>query len=1123
MRTEARTSKWKDRLQLAGLVAVLIGTAWALHAWVGWPHLPGSRPSLDAIEVGLQGTSLSAGAFLYIVGLAAWAAWFYLAASLALYSIASLAAALAPGNRHVASLRACLARVTLPAVRRLVEGAFLASIILNAGLRAAPALAQSAATPAAVTVSTQSVAQAVPDQPVESSDIEYTVQKNDTLWDIARRFYGDGEEYRQLLSANQGHQMADGQKFTEAGVIREGWKLRIPLPSAAIQVDQDQVRYVVQPDDWQGLSGISARLLGDPNRWGEIYQLNRGKARMPDGRVLLGPDVIWSGLPLTLPIKAPAAPPVDAPPAPVPQLVVEPPSPAVEAPSVEAPPVTPVVSEPLQSAPAEPATAAPGPSTDIPKVLAEAAAAAALAGAGTLLVRRRFRRSLQEPPPLPAEADSGDGGEGFAEAELSRAFSHRLHSGETDTAVLAARALSQVLRDKGLDAVSIVTANHGRASLDLTLEASLLDQASLAKAVPDIQRRLGCNARCSVTADRDVLLQLTGLKRSNLAALDRGESDGPPLIGLGLTAQRGTLYASWDQLGHVLIAGLPGGGAEVALTGLVAALACRKRPADLQLLTIGSHRVLPAAFGQLPHQRFGLLESSDERLAEALDWLRGELHERRISAGRLETPNPARPEIALVLSELQECAGAEGLVESILAEGATYGLRVIAATQRSEDIPEELLTQFDTRAALQMLDEDHSIRLLGQPDAAELRGGGDALVRVSGRRGLRLRLFRVADDHLQELTELMRAAYEPAAPPPLAAEQASADVSREPETAAAEPQAVLRVEITLDEPVVDWPEPDVVVLGEAPADIADAAEEQDAQVEAIEQVPLPLSFGTDTQLRVRCLGPMRVLFGEREVLPGPKGAKPWELLAYLATRPGYTASTEEVLATLWPKRTPQEALNPFYIAASRLRNRLASQVPELGQDVLLVDHNGGCALDPRKVSTDLAEFLELCRKAPTLPPSEAVVTYARAHALYGGNLLSGCEYEWMFDRSQTGVSEEERYRENFYAVTNELARLQLDAGHPELAVPLLKGLLREEPTLEDVVRSLYRCHAAMGDRMALLREHKQLQEALHQLFSEDGKEPDPDLCRPEDETIALFHALIESMGGDRIVEQQAIA
>src|SRR5581483_11321920 len=234
------------------------------------------------------------------------------------------------------------------------------------------------------------------------------------------------------------------------------------------------------------------------------------------------------------------------------------------------------------------------------------------------------------------------------------------------------------------------------------------------------------------------------------------------------------------QLGHVLIAGLPGGGAEVALTGLVAALACRKRPADLQLLTIGSHRVLPAAFGQLPHQRFGLLESSDERLAEALDWLRGELHERRISAGRLETPNPARPEIALVLSELQECAGAEGLVESILAEGATYGLRVIAATQRSEDIPEELLTQFDTRAALQMLDEDHSIRLLGQPDAAELRGGGDALVRVSGRR---LRLFRVADDLLQELTELMRAAYEPAAPPPLAAEQASADVSREPETA----------------------------------------------------------------------------------------------------------------------------------------------------------------------------------------------------------------------------------------------------------------------------------------------------------------------------------------------------
>src|SRR5206468_2735872 len=99
------------------------------------------------------------------------------------------------------------------------------------------------------------------------------------------------------------------------GVIDVGWKLRVPLPSTAVQVDDDTVRYVVQPADWQGLSGIAGRLLGDPNRWGEIYQLNRGKARTPDGRVLLGPDVIWAGLPLTLPIKAPslAPPPVEVP------------------------------------------------------------------------------------------------------------------------------------------------------------------------------------------------------------------------------------------------------------------------------------------------------------------------------------------------------------------------------------------------------------------------------------------------------------------------------------------------------------------------------------------------------------------------------------------------------------------------------------------------------------------------------------------------------------------------------------------------------------------------------------------------------------------------------------------
>ena len=115
----------------------------------------------------------------------------------------------------------------------------------------------------------------------------------------------------------------------------------------------------------------------------------------------------------------------------------------------------------------------------------------------------------------------------------------------------------------------------------------------------------------------------------------------------------------------------------------------------------------------------------------------------------------------------------------------------------------------------------------------ELRGGGDALVRVSGRRGMRLRLFRVPDDHLQELAELMRAAYEPAALPPLAAEQASDDEPLPSEPASGVVEAVPPVESAVMEPIMDWPEPDVVVMDALPAvaediETADSGPNEDA-------------------------------------------------------------------------------------------------------------------------------------------------------------------------------------------------------------------------------------------------------------------------------------------------------
>ncbi len=57
--------------------------------------------------------------------------------------------------------------------------------------------------------------------------------------------------------------------------------------------------YVVQPGDT--LAGIAARLLGDESRWREVFEANRGVARLDDRRVLSNPNIIWPGLRLQLP------------------------------------------------------------------------------------------------------------------------------------------------------------------------------------------------------------------------------------------------------------------------------------------------------------------------------------------------------------------------------------------------------------------------------------------------------------------------------------------------------------------------------------------------------------------------------------------------------------------------------------------------------------------------------------------------------------------------------------------------------------------------------------------------------------------------------------------------------
>ena len=229
-----------DSVGTLGLLALLLGGAalgYVLRELAGGPRAPDGAHIREV----LSGTELADSDLASASAALAWLVLAYLALSVGLRLAALLAGRLSGGARWARTGLRLSNLVTIPAVRRLVDGGVGGTLLAASWLPlpsqvegAGHAYAAAAAAPPPPLVAwvdaPPPAAEAAPEAPPPPC-VLYTVAPGDDLWEIARRCYGDGSRFVEIFEASRGLQVAGGERFSDPRVVRPGWVLRVPMPA----------------------------------------------------------------------------------------------------------------------------------------------------------------------------------------------------------------------------------------------------------------------------------------------------------------------------------------------------------------------------------------------------------------------------------------------------------------------------------------------------------------------------------------------------------------------------------------------------------------------------------------------------------------------------------------------------------------------------------------------------------------------------------------------------------------------------------------------------------------------------------------------------------------------------
>ena len=225
-------------LTLTTLVGTCVAVAIGLWAVTGPPGMLAATPDWSHIQNVLTGSRLSDQDVITVTTGIAWLVVAYLLLSIIVRLAFNLAAVLTDQAAWARGGLRVTAPLTLPIVRRVVDGALAGTIIVSATLHTPSAAFAVAPNSRSVEAPQNHLASfgepstvpstGAPALAVETVPATYTVTRGDHLWGIAERFLGDGFRWSEIWKLNQQRTMTDGRTFVDPNLIYTGWQLELP-------------------------------------------------------------------------------------------------------------------------------------------------------------------------------------------------------------------------------------------------------------------------------------------------------------------------------------------------------------------------------------------------------------------------------------------------------------------------------------------------------------------------------------------------------------------------------------------------------------------------------------------------------------------------------------------------------------------------------------------------------------------------------------------------------------------------------------------------------------------------------------------------------------------------------